>query len=60
MPRGRRAGHAIYPLHSARLGHGLAGRLYDLLVFLTGLALAMLGGLGLFAFARHRLPGARR
>lgn len=43
---GARVQNAVYPIHAASMG----GRLYDLVVFLGGLALAALGGLGLWSF----------
>ncbi len=49
---GRRAFNAIYPLHAGFVG----GRLYDLLIGLTGLALATLSGLGAWAFGRKLFP----
>lgn len=43
---GQRAYNAFYPLHAGKVG-GLA---YEALVFLSGLALAALGGFGLWSF----------
>lgn len=43
---GARLQNAVYPIHAASMG----GRLYDLVVFLGGVALAALGGLGLWSF----------
>ncbi|MBR7619396.1 PepSY domain-containing protein [Phenylobacterium sp. 20VBR1] len=43
---GVRFQNAVYPIHAASVG----GRLYELLVFLGGVALAALGGLGLWSF----------
>lgn len=43
---GREAFNAMYPIHAAYIG----GRIYDLFIFITGLVLTSLGGLGLFAF----------
>ncbi|PKP80030.1 MAG: peptidase [Alphaproteobacteria bacterium HGW-Alphaproteobacteria-18] len=48
LPRADRVFNALYPLHSA----GIGGRLYDLLSFLTGLALAVLGLAGTWTFLR--------
>lgn len=52
---GRQAWNGLYPIHAAHTG----GRLYDLLVFASGLALAGLGFLGLAAFIQ-RFPFRRR
>jgi uncharacterized iron-regulated membrane protein len=46
LGRGQRLNDAIHPIHAARVG----GRLYDAATFLSGLALATLGGLGLWSF----------
>ncbi len=43
---GQRLYNTLYPLHAAAVG----GRLYDALIALTGLALASLGGFGLWSF----------
>lgn len=43
---GYRLNDALYPIHTAAVG----GRLYDAVTFLTGLALAALGGFGLWSF----------
>lgn len=43
---GMRAYNTFYPLHAASIG----GRLYDALIFASGLALASLGGFGLWSF----------
>ncbi|MDP3747273.1 MAG: PepSY-associated TM helix domain-containing protein [Phenylobacterium sp.] len=43
---GMRAYNAFYPLHAASVG----GRGYDLAIFLSGLALAGLGGVGFWSF----------
>jgi uncharacterized iron-regulated membrane protein len=43
---GLRAYNAFYPLHAAAVG----GRLYDAAIFASGLALAALGGFGLWSF----------
>lgn len=43
---GMRAYNAFFPLHAASVG----GRAYDLAIFLSGLALAGLGGVGLWSF----------
>lgn len=48
LTRADRAFNALYPLHSA----GIGGRLYDLLSFLTGLALTVLGLAGTWTFLR--------
>jgi uncharacterized iron-regulated membrane protein len=54
-PRGEQIYNAFYPLHSARIGSGLIGRLYDVLTALSGLALFMLGSLGCYAFLAKRI-----
>lgn len=54
LPDAQRAQNALYPVHSAAIG----GRLYDALAFLSGLALAGLGGVGAVAFLRK--PARRR
>lgn len=54
LSRADRAFNALYPLHSA----GIGGRLYDLLSFLTGLALSVLGLVGTWTFLRK--PRRRR
>lgn len=41
-----RISNALYPIHAAFVG----GRLYDLVTFLSGLALAAMGGFGLWSF----------
>lgn len=46
---GREAYNAVYPIHAAHIG----GRIYDTIVFLTGLALMVLGLFGLLAFSRR-------
>lgn len=46
---GREAFNAVYPIHAAHIG----GRIYDAIVFLTGLALTALGVFGVFAFSRR-------
>lgn len=46
LGRGQRLNDAVHPIHAARIG----GRLYDLATFLSGLALAGLGGIGLWSF----------
>lgn len=43
---GMRAYNAFYPIHAASVG----GRAYDLVIFASGLALAALGGVGLWSF----------
>ncbi|WP_309644122.1 PepSY-associated TM helix domain-containing protein [Phenylobacterium sp.] len=43
---GMRAYNAFYPLHAASVG----GRTYDIAIFASGLALAGLGGVGLWSF----------
>ncbi len=43
---GMRAYNAFYPLHAASVG----GRAYDIVIFASGLALAGLGGVGLWSF----------
>ena len=48
LSRADRIFNALYPLHSA----GIGGRLYDLLSFLTGLALTVLGLAGTWTFLR--------
>ena len=49
MGLGREAYNAVYPIHAAHIG----GRIYDVAVFLIGLALSALGVLGLFAYVRR-------
>ncbi len=53
---GERAVNAIYPLHAGAVG----GWVYEWVTVLSGLALAALGGVGLWAFLRQRLGGSRR
>lgn len=53
---GERAVHAIYPLHAGSVG----GWVYEGVTVLSGLALAALGGVGLWAFLGHRLGRAAR
>ncbi|OYW88722.1 MAG: hypothetical protein B7Z22_01780 [Hyphomonas sp. 32-62-5] len=48
LTRADRVFNTLYPLHSA----GIGGRLYDLLSFLTGLALTVLGLAGTWTFLR--------
>jgi uncharacterized iron-regulated membrane protein len=60
LARGDRVFNALYPLHSS----GVGGRLYDLVSFLTGLVLGVLGGIGAWTFIvrqsrPHRLRSAR-
>lgn len=55
QPTATRLYNALYPVHSAHLGRGLPGRLYDLICALTGLALTTLGLIGVWAFLRHRI-----
>lgn len=53
---GTRLQNALYPIHAASVG----GWLYDLVVALSGLALAALGGVGTWSFLvkpRRRRPG---
>jgi uncharacterized iron-regulated membrane protein len=53
--RSMRLFNALYPLHTAKVG----GRAYDAIAFLSGLAVAGLGGLGLWSFVikpRRRKP----
>jgi uncharacterized iron-regulated membrane protein len=45
----------IYPLHAAKLGNGVTGRLVDLATAFTGLSLAALGLVGAFSFLRSLL-----
>lgn len=53
---GMRAFNSFYPLHAGAVG-GLA---YETVVFLSGLALAMLGGFGLWSFLLKQARGRRR
>lgn len=53
---GERAVNAIYPIHAGAVG----GWLYETATVLAGLALAGLGGVGLWAFLKQRLGGTRR
>jgi uncharacterized iron-regulated membrane protein len=46
LSRGDRVFNALYPIHSS----GIGGRLYELIAFLTGLALAVLGAIGTWTF----------
>ncbi len=55
-PRADRVFNLLYPLHSARVGSGIPGRVYDIAVALGGIALSALGMLGIYAFLR-RYPG---
>ena len=48
LTRADRVFNALYPLHSA----GIGGRLYDILSFLTGLSLTVLGLAGTWTFLR--------
>ncbi|MBW8304974.1 MAG: PepSY domain-containing protein, partial [Brevundimonas sp.] len=56
LTRGERAVHAIYPLHAGSVG----GWLYEWVTVVSGLALAALGGVGLWAFLKQRLGRTRR
>lgn len=56
LTSGERAVHAIYPLHAGAVG----GWLYEWVTVLSGVALAALGGVGLWAFLRQRLGGRGR
>jgi uncharacterized iron-regulated membrane protein len=56
LGRGYRLNDALYPIHAAAVG----GRLYDLLAALTGLALAALGGFGLWSFVIKPRRRSRR
>ncbi len=46
---GREAYNALYPIHASHIG----GRIYDIIVFMTGLALTALGVFGFWAFVRR-------
>ncbi|MDJ0921494.1 MAG: PepSY-associated TM helix domain-containing protein [Henriciella sp.] len=46
---GREAYNALYPIHAAHIG----GRVYDFVVFVSGIALTLLGVFGLWAFVRR-------
>ncbi len=46
---GREAFNAVYPVHAAHIG----GRLYDMIVFILGLTLSLLGMAGLAAFIKR-------
>ena len=59
-PRGEQVYNGFYPLHAARIGSGLAARLYDTATALTGLALFVLGALGCYAFLAKRVGAFRR
>ncbi|WP_339747605.1 PepSY-associated TM helix domain-containing protein [uncultured Maricaulis sp.] len=59
-PRSDQVYNGFYPLHAARIGTGLAARLYDMLTALTGLALFALGALGCYAFLVKRVGAFRR
>lgn len=56
LSSGERTIHAIYPLHAGSVG----GWLYEWVTVLSGLALAALGGVGLWAFLGQRLRRKRR
>lgn len=56
LTQGERAIHAIYPLHAGSVG----GWLYEWVTVLSGVALAALGGVGLWAFLGQRLRRKRR
>lgn len=47
---GRRAFNAVYPIHAAHVG----GRVYDTVVFVSGLSLFMLGFIGAVTFWRRQ------
>lgn len=49
---GRQAYNAVYPIHAAYVG----GRVYDLVMALTGLSMFGLGAIGTVTFVRQRLP----
>lgn len=53
---GTRLFNALYPVHAATIG----GWLYEAVTVLSGLAMAGLGGVGLWAFLAQRLGGRRR
>lgn len=60
LSRGDRVFNALYPLHSS----GVGGRLYDVVSFLTGMVLAILGGVGAWTFVvrqsrPHRMRAAK-
>lgn len=55
LPAGDKAFYSFYPLHAAKLGEGLPARLHDAFMALTGLALFLLGLIGVYAFLRKRL-----
>ena len=59
-PRGERLYNSFYPLHSARIGGGAPGRLYDLASALTGLGLFLLGVVGCYAFLTKPMRFRRR
>ena len=50
LRRGERLYNALYPIHSTRLGTGLAARIYDAIIAATGLGLFLLGMVGTYAF----------
>ena len=56
LPPGERALHALYPLHSAKMSSGL----YKFATFLAGLALAVLSGSGVLAYARKLFGNGTR
>jgi uncharacterized iron-regulated membrane protein len=57
LGQGTRIYNGLYPVHAASVG----GRLYDLVTFLSGLALAALGGVGLWSFlVKPRRTGRKR
>jgi uncharacterized iron-regulated membrane protein len=47
---GAQAFNAFYPIHSGRLGEGYGARIYDFLLALIGLGLAILGLVSAYAF----------
>lgn len=55
-PAGRRAWNTVYPVHAAHVG----GRVYDVIVALTGVAMTLLGVFGLVSFAQRWRSDRRR
>jgi uncharacterized iron-regulated membrane protein len=54
LDRGHRAFNAMWPLHAAKVGDGVAARVVDAITAATGLSLAALGLYGAWSFALRK------
>lgn len=59
LPAAERLYNMFYPLHSARIGSGIAGRFYDIVIAATGLALSFLALLGAYSYL-HKAGFSRK